>query len=166
MTVIIAEKPSLARNISSAVGGMSRRDGFFEGNGYIVTWAFGHLFTLADIEEYNPRPEGEKHWTLKNLPCFPSEYRFELKKDKNGKQDDGVKKQFEIIRALCCRDDTDIIVNENRVMFASEFKKYNESFLKRLQSAMQSQYYSFINLGRAMSAPAVIACSMFCDFFF
>ena len=48
---------------------------------------------------------------------------------------------------------TDIIVNENRVMFASEFKKYNESFLKRLQSAMQSQYYSFINLGRAMSAP-------------
>ncbi|MDO5149850.1 MAG: DNA topoisomerase [Oscillospiraceae bacterium] len=111
MTVIIAEKPSLARNISSAVGGMSRRDGFFEGNGYIVTWAFGHLFTLADIEEYNPRPEGEKHWTLKNLPCFPSEYRFELKKDKNGKQDDGVKKQFETIRALCCRNDTDIIVN-------------------------------------------------------
>ena len=50
---------------------------------------------------------------------------------------------------------TDIIVNENRVMFASEFKKYNESFLKRLQSAMQSQYYSFMNLGGAMSAPAV-----------
>ena len=49
----------------------------------------------------------------------------------------------------------DIIVNEGKVMFASEFKKYNETFLKRLQSAMQSQYYSFINLGRAMSAPAV-----------
>jgi len=49
----------------------------------------------------------------------------------------------------------DIIVNEGKVMFASEFKKYNETFLKCLQSAIQSQYYSFINLGRAMSAPAV-----------
>ncbi|MBE6853621.1 MAG: DNA topoisomerase III [Ruminococcus sp.] len=111
MIVIIAEKPSLARNISSAIGSMSKRDGFFEGNGYIVTWAFGHLFTLADIESYNPLPEGEKYWTMKNLPCFPAEYRFELKKDKNKKTDEGVKKQFETIKALCCREDTDTIVN-------------------------------------------------------
>ena len=111
MTVIIAEKPSLARNISSTIGGMARRDGFFEGNGYIVTWAFGHLFTLADIETYNPLPEGEKYWTLKNLPCFPETYRFELKKDSKGKQDDGVRKQFETIKALCLREDTDTIVN-------------------------------------------------------
>jgi len=111
MTVIIAEKPSLARNITSAIGGMSRRDGYFEGNGYIVTWAFGHLFTLADIESYNPLPEGEKHWTLKNLPCFPEEFRFELKKDASKKTDSGVEKQFEIIKALCRREDTDVIVN-------------------------------------------------------
>ena len=82
MVVIIAEKPSLARNICSAIGGMKKQDGFFEGNGYIVTWAFGHLFTLADIESYNPPPQGEKYWTMKNLPCFPDTYRFELKKDK------------------------------------------------------------------------------------
>ncbi len=90
---------------------MSRRDGFFEGNAYIVTWAFGHLFTLADIEAYNPLPEGEKYWTLKNLPCFPDEYKFELKKDSNKQTDTGVIKQFEIIKKLCCREDVDIIVN-------------------------------------------------------
>ena len=111
MIVIIAEKPSLARNITAAIGNMARRDGFFEGNGYIVTWAFGHLFTLADIETYNPLPEGEKYWTLKNLPCFPQEYKFELKKDKNKQTDTGVIKQFETIKNLCCREDVDIIVN-------------------------------------------------------
>ena len=111
MVVIIAEKPSLARNICSAIGGMKKQDGFFEGNGYIVTWAFGHLFTLADIESYNPPPQGEKYWTMKNLPCFPDTYRFELKKDKNKKTDEGVKKQFDTIKQLCCREDTDIIVN-------------------------------------------------------
>ncbi|MBP0978905.1 MAG: type IA DNA topoisomerase, partial [Oscillospiraceae bacterium] len=111
MTVIIAEKPSLGRNIAAAIGGMSKRDGFLEGNGYIVTWAFGHLFTLADIETYNPLPEGEKYWTLKNLPCFPESYRFELKKDTSGRQDDGVRKQFDTIKELCLREDTDTIVN-------------------------------------------------------
>ena len=79
MVLIIAEKPSLARNIVSAIGSMNRRDGYFEGSGYIVSWAFGHLFSLADIEHYNPAPEGSTGWTLENLPCFityrnPSSY--------------------------------------------------------------------------------------------
>ncbi|MBR4173506.1 MAG: hypothetical protein IKR46_03950, partial [Clostridia bacterium] len=52
MKVIIAEKPSLARNIAAAIGRMQRRDGYLLGDEYIVTWAFGHLFTLADVEEY------------------------------------------------------------------------------------------------------------------
>ena len=50
MTVIIAEKPSLARNIAAGIGEVSRKNGYLEGNGYIITWAFGHLFSLADIE--------------------------------------------------------------------------------------------------------------------
>ena len=50
MKLIIAEKPSLARNISSAIGNMKKHPRYFEGGGYIVTWAFGHLFSLADIE--------------------------------------------------------------------------------------------------------------------
>ena len=111
MILIIAEKPSLARNITSAVGGMSKRDGYFEGNGYIVTWAFGHLFSLADVEDYNPSPEGTHYWTMSNLPCFPHKYKFEIKKDKNKKTDTGVLKQFQTIKKLCCRDDIEIIVN-------------------------------------------------------
>ena len=50
--VIIAEKPSLARNIASSIGNMKRADGYMVGNEYIVTWVFGHLFTLCDIEEF------------------------------------------------------------------------------------------------------------------
>lgn len=111
MTLIIAEKPSLGRNIVSAIGGMSGNDGFYSGKDFIVTWAFGHLFTLADIESYNPLPEGEKYWTMKNLPCFPDEFRFDLKKDMNKKTDSGVKKQFETIKKLCLREDVDTIVN-------------------------------------------------------
>ena len=60
MIVIIAEKPSLGRNIADAIGGMSKRNGYLEGNEYIVTWAFGHLFSLADIEDYSKIPVTEK----------------------------------------------------------------------------------------------------------
>ena len=54
MKLIIAEKPSLARNIISAIGPMKKQDGFYLGEEYIVTWAFGHLFSLADVEDYLP----------------------------------------------------------------------------------------------------------------
>lgn len=111
MTIIIAEKPSLARNITSAIGGMTKHDGYFEGNGYCVTWAFGHLFTLVDIESYNSSSNSQKYWTMSNLPCFPSQFKFELKRGKDKKPDEGIKKQFEIIKQLCCRKDTDTIVN-------------------------------------------------------
>ena len=52
MKLIIAEKPSLAANISNSIGNMRRRDGFYEGKDYLVTWAFGHLFSLCDVEKY------------------------------------------------------------------------------------------------------------------
>ncbi len=116
MVLIIAEKPSLARNIVAGIGKMDKRDGYFEGSGYIVSWAFGHLFSLVDIETYTG---GEGRWTLNNLPCIPEKFRFELrteeKRDKDGKKikyvDSGVKKQFEVIKALCNRADVDTIVN-------------------------------------------------------
>ncbi len=76
---------------------------------YIVTWAFGHLFSLADIEDYNPNPDGR--WSMKNIPCFPESFKFELKKGRDKTVDEGVKRQFEIIKNLCCRDDVDTIVN-------------------------------------------------------
>ncbi len=91
---------------------MKRADGYFIGSGYIVTWVFGHLFSLADIEHYCPNPDGTNKWTIKNLPCFPEKFVFELKKDQNTKQvDAGVKKQFEIIKSLINRDDVDTIIN-------------------------------------------------------
>lgn len=111
MKLIIAEKPSLARNIASAIGNMKKKGSYFEGNGYIVTWAFGHLFSLADVEHYSPNPDGENRWSMKNLPCFPEKFEYELKKDKDKKVDSGAAKQFETIKALCLRPDVSEIVN-------------------------------------------------------
>ncbi len=110
MTVIIAEKPSLARNIAAAIGGMNKNSGFFEGKDYIVTWAFGHLFSLIDVEEYAGEA-GQKKWTMDGLPFFPDTFRYALKRDKDGKTDAGVKRQFETIRALVGRADVDTVVN-------------------------------------------------------
>lgn len=91
---------------------MKRADGFFIGEEYILTWVFGHLFSLADIDYYSPNPDGTNRWTVKNIPCFPESFVFELRKDKETKQvDAGVKKQFETIKALINRDDVDMIIN-------------------------------------------------------
>ena len=112
MIVIIAEKPSLGRNIADAIGGMKPRQGFIEGNGYIVTWAFGHLFSLVDIEDYSENPPKEKQrWTMDNLPCFPDTFRYELRKGSDKKVDSGVVRQFELLKSLCNREDVDTIVN-------------------------------------------------------
>ena len=95
MKLIIAEKPSLGRNIAGSIGAKSRGDGFLFGDDYIVTWVFGHLFSLADIEHYNPNPDGTNRWSLKNIPCFPERFVFELKRDSATKQvDSGVIKQL------------------------------------------------------------------------
>jgi DNA topoisomerase-3 len=111
MVLIIAEKPSLARNIMAGISEkMTKRDGYHIGENYIVTWAFGHLFSLADIEHYTGKTGGR--WTLSDLPCFPQSFEFELRKaDDKSKVDFGVKKQFGIIESLCNRADVDTIVN-------------------------------------------------------
>ena len=108
--LIIAEKPSLARNITESIGKMKKQNGYYEGSGYIVTWAFGHLFSLADVEDYSDKPE--KRWTLQSIPCFPEKFKFVLKRDYKTKAvDSGVQRQFEIIKYLCNREDVEIIVN-------------------------------------------------------
>ncbi len=91
---------------------MKRADGYMWGEEYIVTWVFGHLFSLADVEYYSPNHDSSGKWTMENIPCFPEKFVFELKKDqKTKKVDEGVKKQFEIIKALANRDDVDEIIN-------------------------------------------------------
>ena len=104
MILIIAEKPSLGRNIAAAIGATKKQSGYLEGNGYIVTWAFGHLFSLADIEEYSKTYKGGKtRWTLSNLPCLPDEFKFKLKGQGDGDGDAGILRQFNTIKALCNR---------------------------------------------------------------
>ena len=105
MILIIAEKPSLARNIAAAIGDMKNRQGYMEGKEYLITWVFGHLFSLADIEHYSPAPAGVRGWTFDNLPCFPKTFEYELRGD------DGVRRQFDLISTLCNRPDVTAIVN-------------------------------------------------------
>ena len=111
MILIIAEKPSLARNIAAAIGAMQRRQGYLEGQGYLITWAFGHLFSLCDIETYSPQPDGSVRWTMQNLPCFPESFRFELRRGADKTVDAGVAQQFSVIESLCNREDVDTVVN-------------------------------------------------------
>ena len=111
MILIIAEKPSLARNIVSAIGNMKKNDGFYSNNEYLVSWAFGHLFSLADIEDYENNPPKEIRWKMDNLPCFPKKFKFNLKKDSNKQIDSGIEKQFKIISNLVNREDVVKIVN-------------------------------------------------------
>lgn len=91
MKVCIAEKPSVAREIAGIVGARMRNDGYFEGNGYQVTWTFGHFCTLYTPDQY--RPEW-KRWDLNTLPMLPEKFQTCLMNDS------GVKKQFGIIKKL------------------------------------------------------------------
>ena len=135
MILIIAEKPSLARNIAAGLGEFRKRDGYLEGENCIISWAFGHLFSLADIEHYNPLPEGERGWTMKNLPCFPKSFSYELRKTDGKKTvDNGVIKQFKTIEMLCNRDDVDTIVN------AGDADREGEIIVRTcVQKALRSQ---------------------------
>lgn len=110
MILIIAEKPSLARNIVSAIGNMKRNDGYYSNDEYYVSWAFGHLFTLADIEDYEENVTDYK-WKIDNLPCFPEKFKFNLKKDAKKEIDAGILKQFNIISNLINAENVTEIVN-------------------------------------------------------
>lgn len=109
--LIIAEKPSLARNITDAIQeNFEKKDGCYESQGYIVSYAFGHLFGLVDIEEYLGQEKSIYKWTLNNLPFFPKEFQFDIKK--SGKElDEGAKSQFQILSKLMNRSDVSEIIH-------------------------------------------------------
>ena len=111
MKLIIAEKPSLGRNIAAAIGKLRSFNGYMEGEGYVVSWAFGHLFSLSDIDHYAPNPDGSTRWCRETLPCIPEKFDFEIRKGQDGKRDSGVEKQFRILTELANRPDVDAIVN-------------------------------------------------------
>ncbi len=91
MIVVLTEKPSVARDIAAHLGAKARHDGYFEGGGYQVTWAFGHLISLKEPDDYDP---SLKKWSLATLPFVPQAFELKVVDDK------GVQKQFGIIKKL------------------------------------------------------------------
>ncbi len=91
MKLCIAEKPSVARDLAEILGAKNKHDGYLEGNGYCVTWVFGHLCSLKDPEDYNAN---WKYWKLEDLPIIPPQFGIKLKNDQ------GAQKQFKIIEKL------------------------------------------------------------------
>ena len=100
MIVCIAEKPSVARDIADVLGARNRKEGYIEGNGYQVTWTFGHLCTLKEPHEYTP---SWKAWSLSSLPMIPPRFGIKLINDP------GIEKQFHIIEGLMQK--ADMIIN-------------------------------------------------------
>lgn len=91
MIVCIAEKPSVAKDIARILGATNSHQGYMEGNGYQVTWTFGHLCTLKEPNDYT---EMWKHWSLSSLPMIPQRFGIKLI------DDDGIKRQFAVIEKL------------------------------------------------------------------
>lgn len=101
MKLIVAEKPNVAKAIYPVVGAADKKDGFREGNGYIVSWCLGHLVGLSQPEEYGGA-WGEKKWRFDYLPMIPEEWKFTVKSK--------TKSQFEVLKKLMSREDVDEII--------------------------------------------------------
>ena len=108
--VIIAEKPSVAKNIADAYKIKTRRDGFYEGDDYLVTWAFGHLLQLYDAKDYD---ENMKGWRMEKFPFIPEDFKYKIKCDSSNREvvDKGAEKQINIIKSLIDRDDVDGVIS-------------------------------------------------------
>ena len=89
MRLVIAEKPSVAKSIAEVLGAMNRKDGYFEGNRYLVSWCVGHLVELAEPESYGDK---WKRWTYESLPVKPELWQYEIKED--------TKEQYDVLYAL------------------------------------------------------------------
>src|SRR5262245_4166627 len=101
-TLIIAEKPSVGRDIAGALPGkFEKLEGYLESDDYVVTWSVGHLVTLAEPEEYDPR---FKRWRMADLPIVPNHFKLKPR-------DDRAKKQLKVIHGLLKREDIDLVVN-------------------------------------------------------
>ncbi|MDO5146094.1 MAG: DNA topoisomerase [Eubacteriales bacterium] len=101
--LILAEKPSVAKNIADAVGAV-RKNGYFEGKDYLITWAFGHLLQLYDARDYNPEM---KTWRMEKFPFIPEEFHYKVKMDAKNREkaDAGAVRQIGIIKNLMERSD-------------------------------------------------------------
>ena len=100
MKLVIAEKPSVAISIAKVIGATKKKDGYYEGNGYKVSWCVGHLIQMANPESYD---EKYAKWNMADLPIIPREYKYEIAKS--------TKKQFTILKKLMNDKEIDIVIN-------------------------------------------------------
>ena len=98
--LVISEKPSVAISISKVLGATSKKDGYYEGNGYRVSWCVGHLVQMANPESYD---EKYMKWNIEDLPIIPKEYKYEVAK--------ATKKQFAILKRLMNDKDVEFVIN-------------------------------------------------------
>ena len=98
--LVIAEKPSVAQSIAKVIGATNRKDGYLEGNNYLVSWCVGHLIELANPEYYHEKYE---KWRYEDLPIFPKSWKYQVS--------DSTKKQYGILKNLMNREDVESIIN-------------------------------------------------------
>jgi DNA topoisomerase-3 len=99
-SLVVCEKPSVAKSISDVLGAKSRKDGYYEGGGYVVSWCVGHLLGLAEPQAYD---EKYAKWRYEDLPILPNEWQYTANKD--------TKKQLKVLVDLMKRSDVDVIIN-------------------------------------------------------
>ena len=100
MKLVIAEKPSVAISIAKVIGANKKKDGYYEGNGYRVSWCVGHLIQMSNPDDYN---EKYAKWNMADLPIIPREYKYEVAKS--------TKKQFAILKKLMNDKEVDMVIN-------------------------------------------------------
>lgn len=100
MKLVIAERPSVAISIAKVIGAKNKKDGYYEGNGYKVSWCVGHLIQMANPDAYN---EKYAKWNIEDLPIIPSDYKYEVAKS--------TKKQFAILKKLMNDKEIDTVIN-------------------------------------------------------
>ena len=100
MKLVIAEKPSVAISIAKVIGANKKKDGYYEGNGYKVSWCVGHLIQMANPDAYD---EKYAKWNITDLPIIPSDYKYEVAK--------ATKKQFNILKKLMNNKEIDMVIN-------------------------------------------------------
>ncbi|MEK4300743.1 DNA topoisomerase [Oceanobacillus sp. FSL W8-0428] len=108
--LILAEKPSVAKNIADALKIKTKKDGYFEGDNYVITWAFGHLVELYDAKDYDGKM---RSWKMDNFPFIPSEFKYKIKSSPRNRAqtDGGAAKQLKTIHTLMRRNDVEAIIS-------------------------------------------------------
>lgn len=120
MKLVIAEKPSVAMSIAKLIGAKNKKDGYYEGNDYRVSWCVGHLVQMANPDSYD---EKYKKWRIEDLPIIPKEYKYEIVKS--------TKKQFNILKKLMNSKEVDAVINacdagrEGEAIFRFVYMKAN-----------------------------------------